>query len=607
MFRLLIPVALVVVVVACVIGFDKTRPRADFVFVNSGDVFTLDPQRMSWLSDMQIGYCLYEGLVRWNTEDFSIEPAAAERFEVSEDGLEYTFYLRKNARWSNGARVTAHDFRYAWMRLLTPDTASDYSSFFYSIQGSKEYWDLRTQQLQDKVVVTLEELEDEFNALVGIEVVDMFTLKVKLKQHVPYFLDQIALAVCSPVYKPAVQGWVIEDSEKNLLIEEGWFAVKAPPMKNRRFVSLDSTTGRIKQKYTWARQGNIVCNGPFELDEWRYKRDMWLVRNPHYHSPEITTINSMRGITIVDANTAVLTFGGGEVDWLSSVNVDYQSDMLRQKDNGARTNIHAFPTFGTDFFSFNCREKLVNGNANPFSRAGVRRAFVLATNREVIVSHATRLNEPTVNSFVPPNSIVGYGEVDGLGFDPKRAKEELANAGWEDRNGDGLVEDIDGKQFPQIDLLYTTNTPRYKWISLEIRDQWKKTLGVQVELRGTDNKFFSSDLRSGNFMIARGRWYGDYGDPTTFLDVFKSDNGNNDRGFVNLNIDAALDAAALERNPAKRLEMLRLIEEELFTKEVPMLVICQLLQLYMYEPDRVSGLTAHPRLVQHLWRVVIAD
>ena len=607
MFRLLIPVALVVVVVACVIGFDKTRPRADFVFVNSGDVFTLDPQRMSWLSDMQIGYCLYEGLVRWNTEDFSIEPAAAERFEVSEDGLEYTFYLRKNARWSNGARVTAHDFRYAWMRLLTPDTASDYSSFFYSIQGSKEYWDLRTQQLQDKVVVTLEELEDEFNALVGIEVVDMFTLKVKLKQHVPYFLDQIALAVCSPVYKPAVQGWVIEDSEKNLLIEEGWFAVKAPPMKNRRFVSLDSTTGRIKQKYTWARQGNIVCNGPFELDEWRYKRDMWLVRNPHYHSPEITTINSMRGITIVDANTAVLTFGGGEVDWLSSVNVDYQSDMLRQKDSGARTNIHAFPTFGTDFFSFNCREKLVNGNANPFSRAGVRRAFVLATNREVIVSHATRLNEPTVNSFVPPNSIVGYGEVDGLGFDPKRAKEELANAGWEDRNGDGLVEDIDGKQFPQIDLLYTTNTPRYKWISLEIRDQWKKTLGVQVELRGTDNKFFSSDLRSGNFMIARGRWYGDYGDPTTFLDVFKSDNGNNDRGFVNLNIDAALDAAALERNPAKRLEMLRLIEEELFTKEVPMLVICQLLQLYMYEPDRVSGLTAHPRLVQHLWRVVIAD
>jgi oligopeptide transport system substrate-binding protein len=156
-------------------------------------------------------------------------------------------------------------------------------------------------------------------------------------------------------------------------------------------------------------------------------------------------------------------------------------------------------------------------------------------------------------------------------------------------------------------LLYTTNTPRYKWISLELRDQWRKVLGVRVELRGTDNKFFSADLHSGNFMIARGRWYGDYGDPTTFLDVFRSDNGNNDRGYVNHKIDAALDAANLERNTEKRMAMLRDVEEELFTKEVPMLVVCQLLQLYMYDPDRVSGLTSHPRLVQHLWRVKVLD
>ncbi|HIB50242.1 MAG TPA: peptide ABC transporter substrate-binding protein [Phycisphaerales bacterium] len=607
MYRLLVPVAFVVAVVVCIVGFERTRPRADFVFVSSGDVFTLDPQRMSWLSDLQIGYCLYEGLVRWNTEDFSIEPAAAEQYEISDDGLEYIFHLRNDARWSNGASVTAHDFRYAWMRLLTPDTASDYSSFFYSISGAKEYWDLRTKQLQDGTFVTLEELEESFGSIVEIKVVDTFTLKVKLDLNVPYFLDQIALAVCSPVYKPAVEGWAIDDSKKKLVVENGWYSVEPPTMENRRFVSLDKESGRIKQKYTWARPGNIICNGPFVLDEWRYKRDMWLVRNPHYHSPSITTINTIQGITIADANTAVLAFEGGQADWLSSVNVEYQSDMLRQKDEETRTNIHAFPTFGTDFFSFNCRPTLVNGKLNPFSNAGVRRAFVLATNREVIVKHATRLNEPTVTSFVPPNSIVGYGNVEGLGFDPERAKEELALAGWRDRDGDGVLENADGTLFPPIDLLYTTNTPRYKWISLELRDQWKKNLGVRVELRGTDNKFFSSDLHSGNFMIARGRWYGDYGDPTTFLDVFKSDNGNNDRGFVSIKIDAALNEAALERDPDKRMEMLRSIEEELFTEEVPMLVICQLLQLYMYEPSRVTGLTSHPRLVQHLWRVNVAD
>jgi oligopeptide transport system substrate-binding protein len=562
---------------------------------------------MSWLNDMQIAYCLYEGLVRWNTVDFSIELAAADELSVSDDGLVYTFHIRDDARWSNGAKVTAHDFRYAWMRLLTPDTASDYSNFFYSIDGAKEFWDLRTEQLKNKTVLSLAQISTMFNERVGINIPSDKTIQITLTKPVPYFLDQLALAVCSPVYRPAVEGWVLTQEEELSLIEDGWYSVEPPPFLHRTWISVDENSGRIKQQYYWARPGTLVSNGPFILEDWRYKRDMWLVRNPFYHSPELTSIDSIQGITISDANTSVLAFEGGQVDWLNGVNVDYQSDMLKQRADGNRVNIHAFPTFGTDFFSFNCRPTLSDGSLNPFSIAGVRRAFVLATNRESIVTHATRLHEPVVNSFVPPNSIVGYGAVDGLGFDPIRAVEELAATGWKDRDGDGEVEDVDGNPFPVIDLLYTTNTPRYKWVSLELRDQWEKTLGIRVELRGTDNKFFSADLRSGNFMVARGRWYGDYGDPTTFLDVFRSDNGNNDRGYKNPEIDAALDAAASELNPEKRMAMLRDVEEKLFTVEVPMVVICQLLQLYMYDPEHVSGLTSHPRLVQHLWRVSITN
>ena len=161
MYRIFVPVALVVAIVWSIAGFEKSQPRADFVFVNRGDVFTLDPQRMSWLTDMQAAYCLFEGVVRWNTVDFSIEPACAESYDVSNDGLTYTFYLRKDAKWSNGARVTAHDFQYAWMRLLTPDTASDYSNFFFVIEGSQAYWDWRTKQLQNRHVISIEELELE--------------------------------------------------------------------------------------------------------------------------------------------------------------------------------------------------------------------------------------------------------------------------------------------------------------------------------------------------------------------------------------------------------------------------------------------------------------
>ena len=113
MYRILVPVAIVVVAVLFVLGIEENKPRADFVFVNRGDVFTLDPQRMSWLTDMQVAYCVYEGVVRWDTSNFSIEPAGAESFEISDGGRMYTFHLRDDAKWSNGARVTAHDFQYS--------------------------------------------------------------------------------------------------------------------------------------------------------------------------------------------------------------------------------------------------------------------------------------------------------------------------------------------------------------------------------------------------------------------------------------------------------------------------------------------------------------
>ena len=592
-------------VMVAVFTFDEQRPKSDFVFINRGDVFTLDPQRMSWLNDMQMAYCLYEGLVRWDPEDFSVELAAADFIQISKDGLSYTFHVREDARWSNGAQLTAYDFQYAWMRLLTPDFAADYSDFFFSIRGARAYWDWRSTQLAAKNILTDKRIAATFQTLVGVIVVDTNTLRVELERPVPYFLDQLALAVCSPVYRPCVEGWTLEALQEEKMIRDGWHTLEPPSMDDRRWFSIDQHTGRLKQSHRWARPASLVSNGPFVLDRWRYKRDMRLVRNRFFHSPEQTTLNSIEAITIADTNTAIMVFEAGVGDWLNGVNADYQADMLAQKSRGERTNIHALPTFGTDFFSFNCREKLNNQNQNPFFDSGVRRAFVHATDRETIVKHATRLLEPIVSSFVPPNSIEGYETTIGLGFDPQKAHDEMTAAGWEDRDGDGLVENSSGDVFPVVEILYTTNTPRYKWIALELRDQWQKRLGVRVELRGTDNKFFSADLKSGNFMVARGRWYGDYGDPTTFLDVFRSNSGNNDRGFVNKEIDDALDMAALEQDPKKRMQMLQKIEEQLFNKEVPMLVICQLLQLYMYEPDIVSGLTTHPRLTQQLWRVQV--
>ena len=147
MSRLLLPLLLLVLLIGFVMSFGDSRPRADLVVANENEVFTLDPQRMAYLVDLRMAYALYEGLLRWNIEDFTLEPAAASSWTSEDGGRVLKFKLRPDARWSNGAPVTAHDFAWSWMRLLLPDTAADYTKLFWKIRGSTEFWKWRTQQL----------------------------------------------------------------------------------------------------------------------------------------------------------------------------------------------------------------------------------------------------------------------------------------------------------------------------------------------------------------------------------------------------------------------------------------------------------------------------
>jgi oligopeptide transport system substrate-binding protein len=227
----------------------------------------------------------------------------------------------------------------------------------------------------------------------------------------------------------------------------------------------------------------------------------------------------------------------------------------------------------------------------------------MSVDKRAIVEQVTRLDERVATALVPPGSIPGYDTPEGLPFDPARARVEFTAAGWIDRDGDGLVENMDGVPFPIIDLLYSTSTARYRNISLALRDMWQRQLGVRVELRAKESKFFREDVKAGNFMIARGGWYGDYGDPTTFLDLCRTGDGNNTRGYSSAYVDDLLARADAEADPATRFRLLEECERFLFQEDVPLLVLCQYVQLYMYEPGRLTGLTRHPRLVQHLWQL----
>ena len=217
---MLIPVAVLVALVALSVFGDRPLPRADLTFINSSEVNTLDPQRMSWMHDLRTARLLYEGLVKNNvlSDDFEITPGVAESWELSEDARTYTFHFRDEAKWSNGEPVTAHDFVYSWRRAMLPDLVSDYVAMFMNIDGASEFYDWRQSQLdgfsnrefandserRQAAFALWEETKSRFNETVGMLAVDDRTLVVTLERPVPYFLELCAFTVFAPVYEPLV-------------------------------------------------------------------------------------------------------------------------------------------------------------------------------------------------------------------------------------------------------------------------------------------------------------------------------------------------------------------------------------------------------------------
>lgn len=617
--RLLAPIAFLVAALLIALSADHPRAPADFVLVQRADATTLDPQRMSWQQDFRIGRALYEGLATLDADGATPQPGVAESWEISSDRLTYTFHLRANARWSNGEPVTAEDFAYAWRRGILPETAADYSGFLFHIRGAEEFFDWRNAKLTEyaalpkaernavRCAALWKETLERFRTTVGVRAKDARTLVVELKHPVAYFLDLVAFPSLSPVHRASVEACV----------------------------SFDPLTGRLVQQHGWTKSGQLISNGPYRMVDWRYRRDMFLERNEHYWNAASVRSKTVEVRIVEDANTTVLAAEAGACDWVTDTLAEYRPEMLAERlryearyakeiaaalakgqriddavatlpepEPGERRNVHGLRSFGTDFYSFNCRPSLINGKPNPFAKAGVRRAFALAVDRPMLVDRVTRLNEEPSSVLVPRDAIPGYASPKGLPFDPVRAKKELADAGWTDRNGDGLVEDENGERFPTVDLVYSLGSPRYRDLSFALREMWRSALGVEVQARAKDVRDFRDDLKTGNFMVARGGWYGDYGDPTTFLDLARSTDGNNDRKYASKRYDGLLDQAAAELDPAKRLTILAEAERLIVEEDLPILPLCGYVTVYMYDPKTVHGLTHHPRLEQYLSRLV---
>ena len=102
-------------------------------------------------------------------------------------------------------------------------------------------------------------------------------------------------------------------------------------------------------------------------------------------------------------------------------------------------------------------------------------------------------------------------------------------------------------------------------------------------------------------MVSRAGWYGDYGDPTTFLDINRYDDGNNDRKYNGERYEELLDEAAVELDAERRFELLTEAERIIMDEDLPMVPLFHYMTVYLFDPDRLSGLNPHPRTEQNVY------
>ena len=222
-----------------------------------------------------------EGLYTVDADGNAI-PAIAESYDLSEDGLTYTFYLREEAKWSNGDPVTSNDFVYAWRRLVDPNTASEYA-FIMDVAGVENAASVNSGD------ASLEEL--------GVKAVDDYTLEVNLALPVPYFLQLMAF----PSFFPLNESFVTEKGDDYAQSPDG-----------------------------------LLANGPFKMTEWTQGHSFKVEKNDSYYDKENVNLDGIEYKIMKDAQTAALEFDYGNMDIvrLTGEIVDLY------KDNDAFTLIH---------------------------------------------------------------------------------------------------------------------------------------------------------------------------------------------------------------------------------------------------------------------------
>lgn len=338
----------------------------------------LDPHIVTGEPELRILSALLEGLVSQDPKDLHPIGGVASRWEISPNGLVYTFYIRDNAQWSNKERLTAHDFVYSCKRMLSPALGAEYAYMMYNVVNAEAY--------NKKQCLSFDS--------VGVKAPNDSTFVVTLNNPTPYFLSLLSHTAWMPVHKATIEKF-----------------------------------GKIDLRGTaWTRPENFVGNGPFTLKRWVLNKEIIVEKNATYWDAQTVKLSAIHFYPIESAQTEERAFRAGQLHVTCNVPVNKIEQLVAEKS----PLLHIDPYLATYYYLFNV-------NKPPFDNVLVRRALTLAIDRTSIVKNVCKGGQLPAFSFTPHNT-AGYFSSTVLNENIDSAKALLARAGYPDGKGFPPVE-----------------------------------------------------------------------------------------------------------------------------------------------------------------------
>ncbi len=481
--------------------------RADAAYCNGAEPSSLDPQQVTGVPEIRLVRALYEGLVVRDPRTGSPIPGMAESWSTSADGLEWTFRIRAGSKWTNGDEVTAHDFVYAWRRLLDPRTGAQYADLLHGVRGAKSW----AESVGDDGAPTA-----RFEDAVAITAADARLLVVGLERPVDHFLE---LAVSAPLC----------------------------PVSGR---ALEAARARWPDRWQveWTKPEHLVTNGPFRLLSRRINDRIRLAKHAGYWDADEVALRTLDVLASEQLSTNLNFYLTGEVAYLDEVPVT-QIPRLR-----GREDYRPAPYLATSFFR-------VNVNQPPFDDVRVRRALALAIDRTAITSKITRAGELPAYALVP-SILPGWSGAElahsgDFARDCAEARRLLDEAGF------GPT-----KRALEVELHFASQATN-KDVCEVVGDTWRRELGVVTRLRNQEWKVYLDAQRRLEYEVSRSSWIADFADPANFLDVFAPGADNSRTGWSDARYGALLEQARSAREP-ERGRILR-EAEALLLRELPII------------------------------------